>query len=251
MIIDPTQRFSNRVTDYIKYRPHYPEAVLDFLREALPLSVDSHIADIGSGTGILAQLFLKNNYTVFGVEPNQKMREAAEKLLQPYPNFRSINGTAEATTLAANSVAVITAGQAFHWFDGPQTKAEFSRILRAEGWVVLIWNEREMDSPFQQAYEQLLCEYALNYQQVDHKNVDDQSLRQLFDYQLETFANQQVFDYEGLKGRLLSSSYAPLADHPHHLPMLAQLRRIFDTNQMDGGIHFGYETKVYYGQLRP
>jgi ubiquinone/menaquinone biosynthesis C-methylase UbiE len=247
--MNPTQRFSNRVADYIKYRPHYPDSVYDFLQETLPLSSASIIADVGSGTGILTQLFLKNNHIVFAIEPNQEMREAAEKILHAYPNFRSVNATAEATTLASNSVEVVTAGQAFHWFEVPKAKAEFIRILKKDGWVVLIWNEREIDGPFQQEYEQLLGDYALNYQQINHKNIDDHRLRELFDYQLQTFANQQIFDYTGLSGRLLSSSYAPLPDQPQHAPMMDQLQRIFEKYQTDGVVYFNYQTKVYYGQL--
>ena len=118
-------RFNNRVENYIAYRPKYPAAVAEFLRNELGLSAASVVADVGSGTGILSELLLRAGCTVFGVEPNEAMREAAEELLQAYPNFKSVHGTAEATTLDDSSVDFVTAGQAFHWFDIEGARREF------------------------------------------------------------------------------------------------------------------------------
>ena len=245
--------FQNRVDNYVNYRPHYPEAVLNYLIKELNFSAASVVADVGSGTGILSELFLKHGNRVLGVEPNEVMREAAEHLLAQYDSFKSIDGTAEATTLTADSVDFIAVGQAFHWFDVEQTKREFLRILKPAGWVALIWNARQRSgSSFMRAYEQLLHEYATGYKQVYHHRIDDQALQDFFcAYQMETFSNKQYFDYEGLQGRLLSSSYAPLPGHPRHQPMLAELRRIFDEFQVGGAVRFDYQTQVYSGQLTP
>lgn len=252
-MIDPTKRFSSRVENYIKYRPGYPPAVLDLLREQCGLTPASVVADVGSGTGILSELFLRNGNRVFAVEPNPEMRAAGERLLRDYPNFTSVDGTAEATTLPDRSVDFVTAGQAFHWFDPRRARAEFARILRPGGWVALIWNDRRIDSsPFLQAYEQLLRRYSLDYRTVDHKHIDAAVLRPFFGpagYTLAAFANRQDFDYAGLAGRLMSSSYAPEAGHPNHRPMLEHLRAIFDAHQVDGAVAFEYETQVYYGHL--
>ena len=148
-----TERFSNRVENYVKYRPNYPKKIISFLEKEIGLSSSSIIADIGSGTGISSEMFLKNGNIVYGVEPNKEMREAAERLLAEHPNFKSINGTAEDTTLAANSIDILSAGQAFHWFDVIKTEIEFKRILKNGGWVVLVWNERETNSSlFLKAY---------------------------------------------------------------------------------------------------
>ena len=106
-----TTRFSDRVAYYIKYRPGYPAKVITLLNREIGLSPATVIADIGSGTGISSELFLKNGNRVFGVEPNQPMREAAESRLAGYDAFISINGTAEATTLPDASVDLVTAGQ--------------------------------------------------------------------------------------------------------------------------------------------
>jgi SAM-dependent methyltransferase len=246
---EPTKRFSNRVEYYLKYRPGYPPAIIELLRAACNLTPASVVADLGCGTGFLARLFLDHGNRVFGVEPNREMRTAGEQLLGHYPNFTSIAATAESTTLPDSSIDFVTAGQAFHWFKPDLATAEFQRILKPAGWVVLVWNERQTDSsPFLAAYEQLLRRYALDYKIATHTNVGDSRLTTLFGRGLKeaTFANAQSFDFEGIKGRLLSSSYAPLAGHPQHEPMLAELQAIFRTHQLDGRIEFKYTTHVYY-----
>ena len=250
---DPTKRFSSRVENYIKYRPHYPKAILDLLKKQCELTRASVIADVGSGTGILTELLLKSGSPVFGIEPNREMREAAERLLSQYPAFTSISGTAESTTLKDQSVDVITAGQAFHWFDRDAARREFLRILTPGGWVVLIWNDRNTTAhPFFKAYEHLLMTYATDYEAVNHKNVDAAVIGSFFGgsrFKQVILPNEQVFDFEGLKGRLLSSSYAPEAGQPKHAPMLNSLRAIFDEHQSNGKVAFEYDTTVYYGRL--
>jgi len=251
-VIDPTQRFSSRVANYVKYRPSYPAAVLDLLASECGLTTDSIVADVGSGTGLLAELFLQAGNRVLGIEPNHDMREAGEQLLRGYERFSSVDATAEATTLPDHSVDFITAGQAFHWFDRARVGVEFARILRPQGWIVLIWNERRVDStPFLRAYEQLLLTYSTDYAEVNHKLIDQDVIRAAFptlSFQLRTFDNEQRFDLAGVTGRLLSSSYAPEVGHPNHAPMLAELAAIFEKHQQNGEIVFEYETRVNYGQ---
>ncbi len=146
--------FSRRVENYIKYRPRYPQTIIALLQRECHLTTTAVIADIGSGTGLLTEVFLKNGHRVFGVEPDSEMRAAAEYLLQRYRHFTSISATAEATTLADHSVDVVTAGQAFHWFDREQARREFLRILVPNGYVVLVWNiQRTAGTPFLAALE--------------------------------------------------------------------------------------------------
>ena len=250
---DPKLRFSRRVENYIRYRPTYPEAIIEVLREDCRLTGDSVIADIGSGTGILAELFLRNGNLVFGVEPNGPMREAGERLLRQYPRFRSVAGTAESTTLEDRSVDFVTAGQAFHWFDRERARGEFLRILKPEGWVVLIWNDRRTRStPFLRAYERLLLTDGPDYEVVNHVQVDEVVLAAFFEstgFKTKVFDNEQVFDYEGLEGRLLSSSYIPEAGHPRHTAMLDELRAIFAAHEENGRVTVEYDTRMYYGRL--
>ncbi len=247
----PEQRFSNRVENYVRYRPRYPQQFIDMLRRAAGLSSSSVIADVGSGTGISSELFLQAGCTVHGVEPNRAMRQSAERLLASHPTFRSVNGTAQATTLPDQSVDFIIAAQAFHWFNTPETRAEFSRILKPGGHVVLIWNERKRDAtPFLRDYEALLLRFATDYTKVRHENIDAAQLSHFFigPHTTHTFANEQRFDFDGLKGRLLSSSYAPTEGHPLHEPMIAELRRIFDLHQSAGQVCFEYNTQVHVGR---
>jgi SAM-dependent methyltransferase len=248
-----TLRFSSRVENYVKYRPGYPTDVMDTLTKDCGFMPNSVIADIGSGTGISSELFLKNGNRVLGVEPNREMRETGEKPLGKYPDFMSVNGTAEATTLPDSSVDFVTAGQAFHWFDRERTRKEFARILKPNGWVALIWNERLTDtSPFLRAYERLLQQYGTDYVAVDHRNIDADAITAFFapgSFLLRKFENCQIFDYDGLKGRLLSSSYSPEAGHPNHPPMLDALRALFDKHQIGGKVSFDYTTLLYLGQL--
>jgi SAM-dependent methyltransferase len=251
---DPTQRFSSRVTNYVKYRPSYRAAIIDLLTAKCGLTPDSIVADVGSGTGLLSELFLKAGNRVLGIEPNREMREAGEQLLKDYDRFVSMEATAEATALPDRSVDFITAGQAFHWFDRVRVGAEFGRILKPYGWIVLIWNERRIGStPFLRSYEQLLRTYSTDYAEVDHKLIDQDVIRAAFptlSFQFRTFGNEQRFDLEGVTGRLLSSSYAPEDGHPNHAPMLAELAAIFEECQQNGEIVFEYDTRVNYGQVR-
>ena len=251
MSLNPTQRFSNRVENYVKYRPSYPTAVLTCLRDECGLGETAVIADVGSGTGILARLFLQNGNRVLGIEPNQEMRDAGEAFLAEFPQFSSVNGTAEATTLPDSSVDFVTAGQAAHWFDRESSLPEFRRILRPGGAVVLVWNTMAFDaSPFMQGYEQL----ALRY--FDGKPSRENELRGgVLAYlgegaQVRTFTNAQQFDLPGITGRLLSTSYAPLAGDPRHEPMLAELRELFKANVAENGrITFNYVAELYYSQF--
>ncbi len=251
--MDPTQRFSDRVEHYVKYRPHYPAAVIDILRAECGLSEASVVADMGSGTGILTELLLKSGARVFGVEPNREMRAAGERLLRSYARFTSVAATAEATTLPAHSVDFVTAGQAFHWFDRQQARQEFRRILKPQGWVMLIWNERRTKgTPFLEAYEKFLLTYAIDYTSVDHRLVTDQVVADFFrpgTFRLKVFESSQPQDFQGCQGRLMSASYTPQASHPNYEPMLVELRRIFDAYQVKGMVSFEYDIKMYYGQL--
>jgi SAM-dependent methyltransferase len=251
---DPTRRFSSRVENYIRYRPDYPPEVIELLIARCGLTPDALVADIGSGTGLLAQLFLAYGCRVVGVEPNREMRLAGERLLAGFPRFSSVEGTAEATTLPAHNADLISAGQAFHWFDQAQARAEFARLLRPGGWVVLIWNDRRTaTTPFLAAYEQLLERYTIDYAQVNHKRIDQATIGAFFapgTWSVQAFENRQLFDFAGLEGRLLSSSYSPEPGHPGHQPMIDALHTLFDAHQDNGQVAFEYDTIVYYGRLQ-
>lgn len=250
--MNPTTRFSNRVENYVKFRPGYPKSVVDLMRDEMNLDKSSIVADVGSGTGIFAKLLLENGNEVFGIEPNDAMREAGEVFLRGFSNFTSINAAAENTTLEAKSVDFITAAQSFHWFGNEQTKAEFNRILRKDGFVVLIWNERRIDdNAFSVDYETLLDEFGVDYHAVRKSWGSVTALDLLFDANYETavFDNSQTVDYKALEGRLLSSSYAPTMENPRYNAMIDGLKQIFARHNRAETVTISYETRVFYGKL--
>ena len=253
MIKDNTKRFSDRVANYVKYRPGYPKEIVPFLEKATGLTTDSKIADVGSGTGKSAEMFLDHGYSVTGVEPNHEMRKAAEVLFESQSLFKSIEGTAEATSLAEASYSQIIVGQAFHWFDQALAKKEFQRILAPDGWVVLIWNERDVQSPFLTDYEEFLHEHAVKYSEVVHRNIDEKAFTKFyepFSYKVERLSNYQLFDFEGILGRYLSSSYAYKEDDEQFEAAKKALQLLFEKHKHNDQIKMEYQTNIYYGQLK-
>lgn len=253
MLHDSTQRFTDRVADYVKYRPSYPREVVAFAHIDCGVAPHARVADIGAGTGISARLFLEAGHPVVAVEPNTAMRHAADQWLGGYPGYRSAAGTAEATTLGDASVDLVIAAQAFHWFDEAGAKREFARILKPRGVVMLFWNSRLVaGTPFLEGYEALLQRYGVDYQEVAERYGDDAAMARWFGDGFEhkaVFPNAQRLDFDALKGRLMSSSYAPKPGHPNHEPMLAALRELFDATAQDGTVEFAYDTRVYAGRV--
>lgn len=251
--MDSKERFSNRVESYSKYRPSYPKEAIDYLYDTVGLRSNCTIADIGAGTGIFSKLLLERGSHVIAVEPNEAMRTASEQSLERYPNFKSVSGSAESTGIPDRSVDFIVCAQAFHWFDRIAAKKEFQRIIKPGGKVCLIWNSRLTSGiSFREEYEQLLRTYGTDYTKVHHKNISrDQLLAFFKDHTMNEarFTMSQLFDFDGLRGRLQSSSYSPEPGHSNYQPMIEELRNIFDRNQQDGIVHFDYETEIYWGEV--
>ncbi len=249
----PHARFSDRVEDYVKYRPHYSHDVVQALKAACGLLPEHVIADIGCGTGLLAEIFLENGNRVIGVEPNREMRLAGEDYLSAYSSFSAVDGSAEHTSLADQSADFVIAGQAFHWFRPPEARSEFARILKPGGWTVLVWHDRDIVStPFLRAYEVFLRQYSNDYEQVTHKYLASYEALQRFfapdQVQLIKQHNEQRLDFDGLRGRLLSSSYIPKSGERYEAMMQA-LPTLFEEHAVDDRVVLEYDTKIYYGHL--
>ncbi len=253
MSLSPTERFSSRVADYVRYRPDYPAALLPWLHGEMGVAAGARVADIGAGTGISSKTFLDAGHEVVAVEPNAAMRAAAVEWLGGNAKFSAVDGSAEATKLADAGVDLVSAAQAFHWFDQQAMKPEWRRILRPGGLVAVYWNSRKLvGTPFLEGYERLLNDYGLDYSSVSERYGDDEHMRRWFGAGLRgmaRFPHSQRLDFESLRGRLLSSSYAPQAGHPRHEPMLAALRELFDATERGGFVDFDYDTRIFAGEL--
>lgn len=251
--MDYKQRFSNRVENYIKYRPGYPDEIIPTLQLEIGLMPDDVVADIGSGTGFSAKLFLEHGNTVYGVEPNEPMRKAAEGLLSEYDNFISVHGSSEATNLKNNSIDLIVCAQAFHWFDRAKTKQEFQRIGAAGAHLCLIWNDRKETESFQQEYEQLIQDFAIDYNEISHRNITTDIIEEFYEpnkFKKFILDYEQQFDLEGLTGRIISSSYMPNEDHPNFPQLKNAIVNLFNAYEQNGIVTFAYNTLLYTGKIK-
>ncbi len=250
---NPLTRFSATVENYIRYRPGYPIDLLDFMKNEMGLSAQSVVADIGSGTGKLTELFLENGNPTYAVEPNVDMRAAAERLFGHFPKLKSVDGKAEATNIPDHCADFVLAAQAFHWFDQMVTRQEFLRILRPGGWALLIWNDRnDARSPFMQDYDAFLRAFSSDLDKIDHRHIGDEQLATFFGkngFAYHEIDYLQTFDFEGLKGRYLSCSYAFEEKHLRHNAAMQRLSDTFEAHSETGKVDFWYLTKIYFGQI--
>lgn len=249
---DPTQRFSDRVEAYVRARPGYPPELVDALRTRAGLGPGSVVADVGAGTGIFTRLLEATGARVHAVEPNEAMLAALISSLGPSSTVRTHRRPAEATNLSAASIDLVTAAQAFHWFDREAVGREFRRILRPGGAVAIIWNSRVTTTPVTVAYDEMLRRWATDLGEVDHRLIPREAVVDFFaggPVELIELDHHQVLDRTGLRDRLLSTSYAPPPGHPGHGPMLADLDRLFDAHAVDGVVRHEYRTALHLGRF--
>jgi SAM-dependent methyltransferase len=249
----PTQRFTTRAESYVRSRPDYPAAVLEALEADCDLSATAQIADIGAGTGIFTEQLLKRGFSVVAVEPNEAMRDSLVVLLGRYPALRTVDGTAEATSLPPQSVDMIVVAQAFHWFDPVATRREFTRVLRPGGSVALLWNLRDTEStPFLRGFDALLLRYAPEYPRLKTETVNESVLQSFFEpngFKASTLYHEQRFDLLRLQELVRSTSYAPDIDHPNHAPMMTTLSDLFAAHESGGAVHIRYTVRLFCGRL--
>jgi SAM-dependent methyltransferase len=254
MQMKPTERFSSRVDAYQKYRPDYPQSVIIEISQQTGLDDSAVVGDFGSGSGIFTRLLLQAGFEVYAVEPNREMREAAELALAGEPGFISGAASAEDSRLESSSLDLITAAQAFHWFNSDTAKQEFRRVLKPGGQLALIWNKRKLSQPFQQAYDAILREFAPEYGKVNHMNLNETDIQSFFAtgaMRRIVIDNSQQLDFAGLLGRLKSSSYCPEESSPQYIPLATELLSLFDQYAIDGSISFEYDTELYLGPISP
>ena len=251
--LEPTRRFSDRVNDYARARPGYPEALFDALAAVAGLGGGSAVADVGSGTGISTEPFLRRGCVVYAVEPNAGMRRAAEERFAGRPGFVSVDGVAEATTLPEGSVDLVTVAQAFHWFDRARARGEFARILRPGGVVGLFWNWRSSGAPFVDAYEAILERFGTDFREVRETYAARRAggVAEFYGgpFETRTFPHTQALDLDGLRALFLSSSFTPPAGHPDREPMLRAIERAFAEHARAGRVEIAYDAELHVGPL--
>ena len=249
-----TERFSTRAEHYARARPGYPAEILGELRRRGAWSSAAAVADVGSGTGLLARLFLDGGSAVIGVEPNEAMRAAGDRELQRFlqnGQFRSVDGTAEAATLVTESVDLVVCGQAAHWFDAAGARNEFRRVLKPQGWLALIWNDwRHSSQPLALAYLELIERYA-THQTRGEARVSEELVSPFFTPGPFTgfqVSNPQRYTSESWTSRALSVSYLPEVGTAGAAEMLRLLGELFSTYQNDGLVELEYQTHVFLGR---
>jgi len=256
--VDFTHRFDKRASAYSKYRPGYPKEILGILESEIGFSHAATVADIGSGTGLLSGIFLQNGNKVYAVEPNDEMRSYAVQILSSFHGFVSIVGRAESTGLEKSSVDLITVGQALHWFDPAETLREFARILKINGWLCILYNDRSITDLFMRGYEEVVQKHARDRAEVldvwRGEPWKEDNLSAFFHegkYRKFNLRNEQFLDQEGLLGRMLSASYMPNVDDEKRFKALnTDVSKLFETWQKDGRVKLLYDTQISLGPIR-
>lgn len=248
------ERFTGRTEDYSRSRPNYPDEITGILEREKAISSDSIVADVGSGTGKLAMLFLEHGYRTICVDPNPEMRSRAAMDLRGYPNASILDGTAENTGLDEHSIDLVVAGQAFHWFDPVETRKEFSRILKPGGQVALIWNDRiQAPGSFNDEYERICVEYSNGYHKSGSQALDSSVIREFFGDSMKKFTmeNASRQDLEGIRGRYLSASYALPPSDRRYGEAMVEIGNAFSRHSSDGMVSLMYETRLFLGTPLP
>jgi SAM-dependent methyltransferase len=253
--LKPTERFSGRVEAYRRHRSSYSREIIPLLRERCGLTPESIVADIGAGTGMLAELFLENGNRVLAVEPNPDMRAACEELIARFPLLSCIAGTAENTTLADHSIDFVTVGRAIHWFDQEKCRHEFARILRGSGWVVIAGQgPHQLTEPVIRDFRTILENHSIDFARIRQRYDIEAAVGRLFaggDFQAAEFHDTEEMTYEDLEGFMLSLSVTPQPDHPGFPAMKQALHEYFARHESGGKLRMPTTCKVHFGHLGP
>ena len=243
--------FASRAQDYRMYRPSYPPQAVDLILSLCPEPV---IADLGSGTGKLSELLAEHAAALYAVEPNMQMRQYAEENLGGFRNVHSVSATAEQTTLDDASVDIITAAESFHWFDNERTHREMRRILKKDGYVVLLWNSFK-GNPYDEEMKKISEKYRSKKGEKPFgvsaklRKVRAENLFGDGNYQFQEFDNSFMQSREEFRGGMLSTSFAPDKASEDYMQFVLEVERLFDRYAKDGEIKTVVKTICFWGKL--
>ena len=246
-------KFTNKVNDYVKFRPSYPKEFIDYLHITLGMSGESVVADVGAGTGILTKLISPISGTVFAVEPNKNMRTACIEYCEGLGNITCVDGSAENTKLKDNCLDFITVAQAFHWFDADKTKMEFKRILKPTGKVILVWNSRVPENEMHMENDEICRRLCPEFKGFSGSSkAEDERYISFFENsecERTIFKNDRVLTLDQFIGGSLSASYSPNVDDLQYDDFVGSLKNLFHKYSVNGKLLVPNNTRSYAGLI--
>lgn len=251
--MDNTTKFSDKVEVYRQYRPSYPDAFVHYLFDEVGISQDACVADIGAGTGILTEILSEHVKTVYAIEPDRNMRIACMDTCGRSCAFVALEGRAESTGLPDQCLDFITVAQAFHWFEPHRTQLEFSRVLKPDGMVILVWNSRVPDAPLTIAWDAVCRKHCPNFTGFSNDSVMSES--QVHDFfrdgicETRQYPNNRLLDLASFLGTALSASYAPVFGQPAYDSFVTALTQLFWEHATGEKILVPMYTHSYVGRI--
>lgn len=248
--MDTKKVFSKKAEKYAKYRWDYAAGAIDTIINITQMSVNSTIADIGAGTGILTKHFIGKAQKIFAIEPNLELRQILTRELGNVPSISVVDGCAEDTKLLEHAVDVVTVAQAIHWFDPEPARKEMMRILKEGGWLVLVRNY----GTNKEKHEAIQClmteEYGADLTVVTGRPREVPSRfyfgNDNFQSLVFRFAFQQGWDE--FLGTLIATSFMPDEDHPLFPRLETEARKVFSQFSDHGSWTVEGETELIIGR---